>query len=123
MKTPKFKSYKRLNGHDEFVEFYQQLPIKDRKKLIALIKAIQQQGLLIAAKMEWIKKLDSNLYEIRSKVASNIQRGLYFHDEEEQYIITHGFTKNTQKTPAREIKHAKKLRAEYYQRKEDEKNG
>ena len=34
MKTPKFKSYQRLNGHDEFVEFYQQLPVKDRKKLI-----------------------------------------------------------------------------------------
>ena len=40
-----------------------------------------------------------------------------------QYIITHGFTKKTQKTPAREIKHAKVIRAEYYQRKEDEKNG
>lgn len=123
MKTPKFKSYQRLNGHDEFVEFYQQLPVKDRKKLIALIRAIEQQGLLTAAKMEWIKKLDSNLYEIRSKVASNIQRGLYFHAEEEQYIITHGFTKKTQKAPAREIKHAKEIRAEYYQRKGDEKNG
>lgn len=122
MKNPKFKSYRRLNGHDEFVEFYQQLPTKDRKKLIALIKTIEQQGLLTAAKMEWIKKLDSNLYEIRSKVASNIQRGLYFHVEEDQYIITHGFTKKSQKTSAREIKHAKEIRSEYYQREENENN-
>lgn len=119
MKNPKFKSYRRLNGHDEF---YMQLPTKVRQKLIALIKTIEQQGLLTAAKMEWIKKLDSNLYEIRYKVASNIQPGLYFHVEENKYIITHGFTKKAQKTPTREIRHAKEIRAEYYQREENENN-
>ena len=28
--------------------------------------------------MEWGKKLDSDIFEIRSKVSSNIQRALYF---------------------------------------------
>nr|WP_314766210.1 type II toxin-antitoxin system RelE/ParE family toxin [uncultured Lachnoanaerobaculum sp.] len=31
----------------------------------------------------------------------------------EQYIITHGFTKKTQKTPVNEIKHAKVLKKEF----------
>lgn len=120
MEKPKFSSYRRLNGHDEFTEFYQGLPAKDRQKLIGLIKTIEQEGLLTAIRMEWVKKLDVNLYEIRSKVASNIQRSLYFHDEGTQYIITHGFTKKTQKTPIKEIRHAEAIRAEYYFRKEDE---
>lgn len=120
MKKPKFTSYRRINGHDEFAEFYQELPKKDRQKLVALIQIIEEQGLATAVKMKWVKKLDINLYEIKSKVASNIQRGLYFHDEGTQYVITHGFTKKTQKTPSKEIKHAQDIRSEYYQRKEDE---
>lgn len=31
----------------------------------------------------------------------------------EQYIITHGFTKKTQKTPVNEIKHAEVLKKEF----------
>jgi len=117
MKKTNFTSYRRLNGYDEV---YWNLPTKDRKKLVALLHIIEQQGLLVATKMEWVKKLDTNLYELRSKVASNIQRGLYFHDEDNRYIITHGFTKKTQKTPINEIKHAREIRAEYYQRKDND---
>lgn len=72
--------------------------------------------------MEWGEKLDSNLYEIRSIVASNIQRGSYFHVEKDQYIISHGFTKKSPKTPAREIKRAKEIHLEYYQREENKNN-
>ena len=119
MIRPKFSSYRRINGHDEFQEFYEELPTKQREKLTALIKCIERQGLLTAIKMEWIKKLDKNIYEIRSQEAKNIQRCLYFHDDGNRYIITHGFTKKTQKTPPKEIQHAKELRTEYYSRKDD----
>ena len=68
--------------------------------------------------MEWVKKLDDDIFEIRSKVASNIQRALYFHVINERYIITHGFTKKTQKTPKREIERAKAERDDYLRRKE-----
>ncbi|RMC47720.1 type II toxin-antitoxin system RelE/ParE family toxin [Lactobacillus sp. ESL0225] len=113
MKKPRFTSYKRPNGHNEFEEFYYQLPKKDKQKLIATIKSIQDFGLIIATRQEWVKKLDENIYEIRSKVSSNIQRCLYFHADANQYIITHGFTKKTQKTPKREIDHAKVIKLEY----------
>ena len=99
MNRPKFSSYRRINGHDEFQEFYEELPTKQREKLTALIKCIERQGLLTAIKMEWIKKLDKNIYEIRSQEAKNIQRCLYFHDDGNRYIITHGFTKKLKKLP------------------------
>ena len=68
MKKPKFEFYTRLNGHTEFLEFLQTIPIKDKQKLVATIATIQEHGLLVAQRMEWVKKLDDDIFEIRSKV-------------------------------------------------------
>ncbi|MFD1317730.1 type II toxin-antitoxin system RelE/ParE family toxin [Loigolactobacillus zhaoyuanensis] len=70
----------------------------------------------IRVKQKYVKKLDKNLYEIRSRQGSTIQRGLYFHVANEKYIITHGFTKKTQKTPSNEIAKAKRIRWIYFNR-------
>ncbi|WP_436896562.1 type II toxin-antitoxin system RelE/ParE family toxin [Mammaliicoccus sciuri] len=43
--------------------------------------------------MKWVKKLENNLYEIRSKRGNNIQRVIYFRVVDNRYVITHGFTK------------------------------
>ncbi|HIF1060037.1 TPA: type II toxin-antitoxin system RelE/ParE family toxin, partial [Enterococcus faecium] len=45
---------------------------------------------------------------------SNIQRAIYFHVVNGRYVITHGFTKKTEKTPISELKHAKELREEWF---------
>ena len=103
MEKPRFISYTRPNGHNEFEEFYNSLPIKDRNKLRATIDMIEAAGIQAAIQLEWVKKLDNEINEIRSKVSSNIQRALYFHIKNNQYIITHRFTKKTQKTPIKEI--------------------
>ena len=113
MEKPKFISYTRPNGHNEFEEFYNSLPIKDRNKLRATIEMIEEAGIQAAIQLEWIKKLDSEINEIRSKVSSNIQRALYFHVKNNQYIITHGFTKKTPKTPIKEIERAKQIKYEF----------
>ena len=113
MEKPKFISYTRPNGHNEFEEFYNSLPIKDRNKLRATIEMIEEAGIQAAIQLEWVKKLDSEINEIRSKVSSNIQRALYFHVKNNQYIITHGFTKKTPKTPIKEIERAKQIKYEF----------
>ena len=113
MEKPKFISYTRPNGHNEFEEFYNSLPTKDRNKLRATIDMIEEAGIQAAIQLEWVKKLDSEIYEIRSKISSNIQRALYFHVRNNQYIITHGFTKKTQKTPTKEIRKAKQIKEEF----------
>lgn len=58
----------------EFEQFLDQLPDKDAAKLIATIQNIENNGLLVAERQLWVKKLENNLYEIRSKRSSNIQR-------------------------------------------------
>lgn len=99
MKVIEFEYY----NWDEFEEYLDSLPEKDAVKLLAVITNIEEYGLAISQRQKWIKKLESNLYEIRSKQASNIQRAIYFHWKNNKYIITHGFPKKTQKTPKREI--------------------
>ena len=113
MEKPKFISYTRPNGRNEFEEFYNSLPTKDRNKLRATIDMIEKAGIQPAIQLEWVKKLNSEIYEIRSKISSNIQRALYFHIKNNQYIITHGFTKKTQKTPIKEILRAKQIKQEF----------
>ena len=53
----KFEFYTCLNGRTEFIEFLQTLPLKDKQKLLATISLIQEHGLLIAQRMEWVKNL------------------------------------------------------------------
>lgn len=113
MKNPKFEFYTRPNGRTEFQEFLDELPKKDKEKLLTVIASIQEHGLLVSQRMEWVKKLDEEIFEIRSKVSSNIQRALYFHVVDNRYVITHGFTKKTQKTPKAQIEYAKQLKVEF----------
>ncbi|MQS75976.1 type II toxin-antitoxin system RelE/ParE family toxin [Companilactobacillus halodurans] len=109
----KFEEYIRPDGKNEVREFYGSLPLKDLAKLKATIYNIEEHGLYISERMEWVKKIDNDLYEVRSKLGSNIQRVLYFHIINNKYMLTNGFTKKTGKTPPRVIEHAKLLRREY----------
>lgn len=98
-----------IKGKSEILDFVRSLPKKDRAKLYDVVNSISKYGILIAAKQKWIKKLDPDIYEIRSKLGTNIQRCFYFHKQGNKYVITHGFTKKTDKTPMREIRHARSL--------------
>lgn len=113
MKKPTFEFYTRINGKNEFIEFYNTLTTKEQQKLLAVIKQVEEHGLLVASKMKWTKKLQDNLFELRSGTGGNIQRVIYFHAVESRYIITHGFVKKQQKTPKKEIDHALEIRKEF----------
>jgi len=117
----KFDYIKLNNQKADFETFLASLPEKDQVKLLAVIRKTCDCGLLIAHKMKWIKKLSNNLYELRSKVSTNIQRAIYFHVEENFYLITHGFTKKTQKTPRTEIERAEQIRKKYFDDLREEK--
>ena len=88
------------------------MTLKVKAKLLARINIVAKKGINISIQHNWVKPLDKNLYEIRSRISSN-QRDYIFHVDGTHYVFTHGFTKKTQKTPPREIKHAKALRDEY----------
>ena len=109
--------YIKINNRCLIEEFLDSLSKKDKQKLLSVILNTQEHGIDVAIRMNWVKKLDNNLYELRSQQSSNIQRVIYFHifDSEygSNYIFTHGFTKKTQKTPRIEIDRGKKIRDEF----------
>lgn len=120
MEDLEFEFYTRPNGHTEFVEYLDSLDVKAKAKLLARINMVATYGLSAGIQHNWVKPLEKNLYEIRSRVSNNQQRGLYFHVDGVHYVITHGFTKKTQKTPPREINHAKELRDEYFANRKEQ---
>ncbi|MGX6428042.1 type II toxin-antitoxin system RelE/ParE family toxin [Levilactobacillus yonginensis] len=87
----------------EFSRFLDALPNQDAAKLTELILKIETYGLYTAERQRWTRKLADNLFEIRSRQRNNTQRVIYFHLEGNRYVITHGFTKKSVKTPRNEI--------------------
>ena len=57
--------------------------------------------------------------ELRVKVGSDISRVMYFFVIGKKAILTNGFIKKTQKTPKEEIELAKRYRADFLRRKEN----
>jgi phage-related protein len=57
-----------------------------------------------------------DLWEVRVTLAGNIFRLLGFYDKAGMLVITHGFTKKTQKTPPREIEIAERRKYDYENR-------
>ena len=119
MKKIHFDYPYKSDGSSEFLTFIQALPTKDRVKLLAVISKTEQYGIEVAIKMKWVKKLRNNLYELRSQSGSNIQRALYFHLVGNVYMITHAFTKKTDKSPTKEIEHAINLRENYLNKRDN----
>ncbi|MDR2108537.1 MAG: type II toxin-antitoxin system RelE/ParE family toxin [Coriobacteriales bacterium] len=101
-----FERIRRSDGTSEFDDFLDSLPVKDRAKLEAVILKTELNGLEVAKRMQWVKKLKGDIFELRSKQGSNIQRALYFQFTGTEYVITHGFTKKTDRTPETEINRA-----------------
>ena len=100
MENPKFEFYTRPSGHNEFQEFLDSLKPVEKQKLVTVIAKTQKFGLQVAARQMWIRKISDGIFEL--------------HGEGPRDVITHGFTKKTQKTPGSELNHAKELRTEYY---------
>ena len=62
--------------------------------------------------------LDDGIFELRVKQGSDISRVLYFFVVGSKVVLTNGFVKKTQKTPANQIDLAKKYRLAYEQKRE-----
>ena len=117
MKKYNFDIYEKENGETPFLDYLDSLDVKSRAKVLRAITIVEDFG--VHSPPGYIDHLDDGIYELRVKFSSNIFRCLYFHFSNNKYIITHGFTKKTQKTPSREITKSKEYRKDYLERKGD----
>lgn len=110
--------YDKEDGTEPAKEFLDSLDVKMRAKMLRTIVMLQNNGYEL--REPYSKPLNDGILELRAKVGSDISRVLYFFVVGKKAILTNGFIKKTQKTPKEEIERAKRYRAEYLHRKENE---
>ena len=84
-------------------DWLKELPRKDRKIIGDNLKTAQFGWPL---GMPLIRKLDTALWEVRSKLDNRIAR-VIFTVYEDKMVLLHGFIKKSQKTPPRDLSLAK----------------
>ena len=108
--------FERPDGSRPAEEFILEQDFKMQAKLFMALEFLEERGPML--REPFSKPLGEGVFEIRAKQGSDISRVLYFFVVGKKVVLTNGFVKKTQKTPAREIKKAKKYRAEYLNRME-----
>lgn len=108
--------YDKEDGTEPAKEFIQSLDVKMRVKVMKTVELLQNNGTEL--RKPYSEHLEDGIFELRVKIGSDISRVLYFFVVGRRAILTNGFIKKQQKTPANEIERAKRYRAEFLSRKE-----
>ena len=108
--------YEKENGEIPVINFIDSLEPKLGAKVLSLIEILEEKGNQL--RLPYSECLEDGIFELRCKFGSDITRTMYFFYEGANIILTNGFVKKTQKTPAQEIKLAKLRRDDYLSRKE-----
>ena len=95
--------YKTAEGKSPVEAFIRSLPDKARAKVNRTIELLATLGLALpmphSRKVQGVEKLR----ELRIQTPPQIHRIFYFATTGRRFILLHGFTKQTEKTPKREI--------------------
>lgn len=112
--------YENENGQRPVEEFVSNLDEKMQAKFVGLLEVLEEKGPTL--REPYSKHLKDGIFEIRCQVGNNLSRVLYFFYYGKKIILTNGFVKKTQKTPASELRLAKKRRSEYLERMRKDEN-
>ena len=94
--------YRSEAGNEPVREWLKDLHRDDKRQIGEDIKTAQLGWPL---GMPLIKKIDKDLWEVRTRLADGIAR-VFFTVDGEHMILLHGFIKKSQKTPQNELKTA-----------------
>lgn len=94
--------YRSEAGNEPVREWLKDLNRDDKRQIGEDIKTAQLGWPL---EMPLIRKIDKDLWEVRTRLADGIAR-VFFTVDDEYMILLHGFIKKSQKTPQNELKTA-----------------
>ena len=109
--------YIKQDGTEPAKDFILGLDTKMRAKTLRTVALLREEG--PSLREPYSKLLEDGIFEIRTKFGSDITRVLYFFVVGKKVILTNGFVKKTQKTPASEIMLARQYRTDYLTRREN----
>lgn len=101
-----------------FTGFFKEQTEKVQRKIIKTIEILEHHERVPEIYFKHLAGTDG-LYEIRTEQGGNIYRVFCFFDQNRLVILANGFQKKSQKTPAKEIERALKIKREYEQEKKD----
>jgi phage-related protein len=104
--------YKTAEGKCPVQDFLDSLPGKVAQKVAWVLSLLED---LEVVPSTYFKKLE--IWECRVQFASNAYRIFCFFEENSVVILTHGYTKKTQKTSQQEIERAEAYRSDYLKRR------
>lgn len=110
--------YDTEDGKCPLQEYLDSLDPKLLAKTLRTIDLLENNG--TALRKPYSGPLGNGIFELRTKQGSDITRVLYFFFVGNKAILTNGFTKKTQKTPVSELDTAKKYKADYERRHQNE---
>lgn len=94
-----------------FERFLENLQPKVQEKIKYGLLLLKTQEVL---NNKFVKHIEDGIYELRTKVGSDIFRVFFIFDEGNIVVLFNGFQKKTQKTPKNEIEKAKQIKEAYY---------
>jgi phage-related protein len=98
--------FKMLSGSEPVREWLKELTKEDKKSIGGDINAVERTW---PVGLPLVRKLDSDLWEVRTNLSWGICR-VFFTIFERYMVLLHGIIKKTQKTPIEDLKLAKKRR-------------
>lgn len=108
--------YRTVDGKCPVQEFLDALPGKAAQKVAWVLKLLEDLDIVPAT---YFKKLvnTEEIWECRVQFGSNAYRLFCFFVDNSIVVLTHGFSKKSQKTPRQEIERAEALRRDYLSRR------
>ena len=110
--------YETEKGKVPVEDFLKDLPVKLRAKTSRDLMILQDRGNNL--REPYSKHISDGLFELRTKLGSDITRFFYFFFINNKIILRIGFLKKTQKTPPKEIKKALEYKLDYERRMKNE---
>ncbi len=108
--------YEDNRGRRPVEEFIDGLSPKMKAKVFGRLELLEEHGPALG--MPFSRHLDDGIFELRTVQGNDTTRILYFFVVGNEIVLTHGFVKKTQKTPAWEIERAKRIREDWRSRNE-----
>lgn len=106
--------YERTDGGCPVEEFLHGLDRPPRAKVLALIQLLAEQG--PGLPFPYSSQVRGRIRELRTQYGRANLRVLYFGASAREWVLLHGFTKRTPKTPERDITIAEARMTEYLER-------
>ena len=103
--------YETEDGKTPVEDWMDSLDPKMRAKLIVMLLLLEEKG--NALRKPYTESLGDGIFELRAIQGNNISRALFFFYFNQRIIVTNGFIKKQQKTPANEIQLAKERRLDF----------